>query len=134
MNFTANTLTTNSTFLYVDGTVMDPGATYPNRSLLLNGNTYQLSYPKSAIYHPLVDAAYTDGSDWVPANVTLGNNSYADATVASDLAAARFVNARIGYAVDTFAYNIVITGASGVPFTRGPGLPATRGPGLPGVR
>lgn len=111
MSFTGNTLITNNSFLYVDGTqdYTTSSAMDPDRSLTLDNNTYQLSYPKVATYHPLVDASYTDGSDFVPANVTLSNNTYGDSTVASDFASAVFVNKRTGYTADPYVYNIVIT-------------------------
>lgn len=105
MTFTNNTLITNSNFLYLDGNVTEDA----NRGLSMDKNSFQISYPKSAIYFPLVDSAYLNGSYGVPKNVTLSNNIYGDDTVRADMTGVVFRNTRNSFLPDTFASNIVIT-------------------------
>ncbi len=108
MSFTKNTLVTNSCFLRLDGNVTED----VNRSMLLDGNTFRIDYPKSAMYYPLVDGAYVNGTSGVPRNVTISNNIYADAVVREDMQSAVFRNSRNNFLPDAFAANIVITSAT----------------------
>lgn len=105
LNFTGNILNTNSCWIYIDGI----NTTSLDRNLVLNGNTYQLSYPKAATYHPLLDNMYDSGVG-APRNVTLSNNIYTDTTVKIDMENAQFVSKYLGYTNDPYVYNIVISG------------------------
>lgn len=105
LNFTRNILNTNSCWLYIDGLQVEDDN---NRSLTLDGNTFQLSLPKASTFQPLIDATWFNGS-YPPRNVTLSNNIYADATVASDMGNAQFVSRYRGYEVDPYIYNVVIS-------------------------
>jgi len=118
MSFTNNTLITNSTFLHIDGNQTEDA----NRSLLLDANAFQIDYPKSAMYYPLVDNAYVNGTAYVPRNVTISNNIYNDATVRADMNAAVFRNLRNNFLPDAFATNIIIT-ESNLPPPIAPSLP-----------
>ncbi len=107
--FSENTLETNSCWLNVD-TLAD-GMTDGNldRSLTLDGNRFVLIQPKAALYHPLVDGTYGDGTGSAsPRNVSLINNSYSDSTVKADMSTAQFVSRYMSYKVDPYAYNIII--------------------------
>lgn len=106
LNFTKNILNTNSCWLYIDGLQVENDT---NRSLTLNGNTLQLSLPKAATYHPLIDATWADGS-YPPRNVSIIENIYADETVELDMKSAQFVSKYMSYGVDAYAYNIIISG------------------------
>lgn len=114
LTFTNNILITNCNWLGLG----QLGTSSLDRSLILDNNTFQLSYPKGALYVPLMDETYSNGTN-APRNITLSNNIYADSTVAADLSTAKFKSYYSGYAVDPFAFNVVIT-AKGAPVAPSP--------------